>query len=71
MANLEEIKRQVKENLARYGYDGEIADKIVSVVRPGVVLVEINGEKNGNVFIIFSACPVSSPVTVSRCKRFS
>ena len=45
MANLEEIKRQVKENLARYGYDGEIANKIVSVVRPGVVLVEINGKK--------------------------
>lgn len=45
MANLEEIKKQVKENLAKYGYDGEIADKIVSVLRPGVVLVEIDGKR--------------------------
>lgn len=45
MPNLEEIKKQVKEYLAHFGYSGDIADKIVSVVRPGVVLVEINGQK--------------------------
>jgi hypothetical protein len=45
MANLEEIKKQVKEHLAQFGYNGDIADKIVDVVRPGVVLVEINGHK--------------------------
>ena len=45
MANLEEIKKQVKEYLVQFGYNGDIANKIVAVVRPGVVLVEINGQK--------------------------
>lgn len=45
MANLEEIKKQVKEYLAQFGYSGDVAYKIISVVRPGVVLVEINGHK--------------------------
>lgn len=46
MENLEQIKQEVKEYLDQYGYDGNIiADKIISIVRPGVVLVEINGVK--------------------------
>ena len=45
MANLEEIKKEVIEYLVQFGYSRDIADKIVSVARPGVVLVEINGQK--------------------------
>lgn len=45
MSNLEQIKQEVKEYLKQYGYSGNIADNIISIVRPGVVLVEINGQK--------------------------
>ena len=45
MPNLEEIKKQVKEHLEQFGYSGDIANKIIAVVRSGVVLVEINGQK--------------------------
>ena len=45
MMNLEQIKREVKEALKKYGYSGDIADNIISIVRPGVVIVEINGKK--------------------------
>lgn len=45
MANLEQIKQEVKEYLKEYGYNGDIADKIISIVRPVVVSVEINGNK--------------------------
>lgn len=45
MADLEKIRQETRELLEHYGYNTNIADKIISVVRPGVVLVEINGEK--------------------------
>lgn len=45
MTNLEQIQKDVKEYLKQFGYSGDIADKIISIIRPGVVLVEINGVK--------------------------
>jgi hypothetical protein len=45
MKDLEQIKKEVAENLKFYGYDAEIANNIIAVVSPGVVLVDINGRK--------------------------